>query len=175
MLLDLAWPVYLLASNNSLSPNLAIKTEQKLCFTSFWFGNKNLVEKEKKWVTLTKSQSFYGMCNEFFTDQDAHLECQQQIYLLSAKTKVHTRNVYMNLKSETFSAAIPINIQWDHAACPHLELKRQAVSFSSVQSVPWWTVSCGRGRGGDMRDSSADILFQPFLQEALVRSSGTAS
>ena len=41
--------------------------------------------------------------------------------------------------------------------------------FSSVQFSPLtdWVV------GGDMRDDSAEILFQSFLQEALENSSGT--
>ena len=37
--------------------------------------------------------------------------------------------------------------------------------FSSVQSLDWL------GHWGDMRDDSAEILFQSFLQEALVSSS----
>ena len=40
------------------------------------------------------------------------------------------------------------------------------VQFSSVQSLDRF------GRRGDMRDDSAEILFQSFLQEALVSSSG---
>ena len=42
-----------------------------------------------------------------------------------------------------------------------------SLHFSSVQSFDWL------GCSGDMRDDSAEILFQPFLQEALVSSSGT--
>ena len=41
-----------------------------------------------------------------------------------------------------------------------------SVQFSSVQSFD------RLGRRGDMRDDSAEILFQSFLQEALVSSSG---
>ena len=41
-----------------------------------------------------------------------------------------------------------------------------AVQFSSVQSLD------RSGRWGNMRDNSAEILFQSFLQEALVSSSG---
>ena len=41
------------------------------------------------------------------------------------------------------------------------------VQFSSVQS------SDRLGRRGDMRDDSAEILFQSVLHEALVSSSGT--
>ena len=41
-----------------------------------------------------------------------------------------------------------------------------SVQFSSVQSL------YRMGRRGDMRDNSAEILFQIFLQEALVGSSG---
>ena len=38
--------------------------------------------------------------------------------------------------------------------------------FSSLQSLDRW------GRPGDMKDGSAKILFQSFLQEAIVSSSG---
>ena len=41
-----------------------------------------------------------------------------------------------------------------------------SVQFSSVQSLD------RLGRRGDMRDDSEVILFQSFLQEALVSSSG---
>ena len=40
------------------------------------------------------------------------------------------------------------------------------VQFSSVQSLD------RLGRRGDKRDDSAEVLFQSFLQEALVRGSG---
>ena len=43
---------------------------------------------------------------------------------------------------------------------------RVSVQFSSVQSLK------GLGRRGDMTDSSAEILLQSFLQEALLSSSG---
>ena len=42
------------------------------------------------------------------------------------------------------------------------------VQFSSVQSFG----RLGHRLGGDMKDDSAEILFQSFLQEVLVSSSG---
>ena len=47
-----------------------------------------------------------------------------------------------------------------------LQKLRVAIQFSSVQSLD------RVGRRGDMRDDSAEILFQSFLREALVSSSG---
>ena len=45
---------------------------------------------------------------------------------------------------------------------------RTLARFSSVLSLD------GLGRRGDMRDDSAEILFQSFLREALLSSSGIA-
>ena len=42
----------------------------------------------------------------------------------------------------------------------------KAVQFSSVQSLD------RSGRSGDMRDDSAEILFQSFPQEAIMSSAG---
>ena len=57
-----------------------------------------------------------------------------------------------------------------------LRVKSQLVQFTSVQyldrlgrRVGGWVVGEG---GEDMRDDSAEILFQSFLQEELVSSSG---
>ena len=47
------------------------------------------------------------------------------------------------------------------------------INFELYQSMITSVQSRGRlGRLGDMRDDSAEILLQPFLQEALVSSSG---
>ena len=61
-------------------------------------------------------------------------------------------------------------IQQKHSICPppaHQD-NDDDHQFSSVQSLD------RLGRRGHVRDDSADILFQSFLQEALVSSSGMA-
>ena len=50
------------------------------------------------------------------------------------------------------------------------EGRRSTVQFSSIQSLTDWVMG---GRGGDMKDDSAESLFQSVLQEALVSGSGT--
>ena len=55
---------------------------------------------------------------------------------------------------------------WMEFCCLSLRLDIWNFQFSSVQSLDRF------GRRGDMRDDSAEILFQSFLQEALVSRSG---
>ena len=47
-----------------------------------------------------------------------------------------------------------------------------AGQFCSVQTLDWLGRRGEGGEGGDMRGDSAEILFQPFLQEAIVSASG---
>ena len=54
---------------------------------------------------------------------------------------------------------------------PWQQVKYTRMYLTSVQFCPLIQWVGGMGEGGDMRDNSAEIFLQSFLQEALVSSS----
>ena len=95
---------------------------------------------------------------------------------LSSSAVLHRNRVLLCLLTSLVPSAIPIMTKSSHAFFDFTGVSLQCTTqkpspsvlteFSSVQSRD------RLGRRGDMRDDSAEILFQSFLQEALVSSSG---